>query len=78
MIEPEWVTGLDAPKGMAQYGNTLYVADVDRLVAVDTASGEITGTWAAEDAQFLNDVAVDKSGRVFVSNGSNLTLGVLG
>jgi len=68
MIDAEWVTGLDAPKGMAQYGNTLYVADVDRLVAVDAASGEITGNWAAEGAQFLNDVAADESGRVFVSD----------
>lgn len=68
MIEPEWVSGLDAPKGMALYGDTLYVADVDRLVAVDTANGEITGTWPAEEAQFLNDVAVDESGRVFVSD----------
>lgn len=68
MIKPEWVSGLDAPKGMAQHGNTLYVVDVDRLVAVDAESGEITGSWAVEGAQFLNDVAAEESGRIFVSD----------
>jgi sugar lactone lactonase YvrE len=68
MIEADWVTGLDAPKGLVQQGNTLYVSDVDRLVAINVDSGEISGTWTAEGAQFLNDTAVDNSGRVFVSD----------
>ena len=68
MLESKWVSGLNAPKGLAQQGNTLYVSDVDRLVAIDVEAGEINGTWAAEGAQFLNDVAVDDTGRVFVSD----------
>lgn len=68
MLEAEWVTGLDAPKGLTQKGNTLYVTDIDRLVAIDVDAGEVSGRWEAENAQFLNDVAVDESGRVFVSD----------
>jgi sugar lactone lactonase YvrE len=68
MQEAEWVTGFDAPKGLVQSGNTLYVTDIDRLVAINVDSGEISGEWAAEGAQFLNDPAVDESGRVFVSD----------
>ena len=68
MQEAEWVSGLDAPKGLVQSGNTLYVTDIDRLVAIDVDSGEISGEWAADGAQFLNDPAVDDSGRVFVSD----------
>lgn len=68
LIESEWAVGLDGPKGMARYDGTLYVADIDRLVAVDIATGEVSGSWAADGAQFLNDVAIDDSGRVFVSD----------
>jgi sugar lactone lactonase YvrE len=68
MQEAEWVTGLEAPKGMVLDGDTLYVSDIDQLVAIDVNSGEVSGTWAAEGAQFLNDTAVDGEGRVYVSD----------
>jgi sugar lactone lactonase YvrE len=68
MLEAEWVTGLDAPKGLALDGDTLYVSDIDRLVAIDVEAGEVTDTWQGEEAQFLNDPAVDGQGRVFVSD----------
>jgi len=64
----EWVTGLDAPKGMVLAGSTLYVADISRLVAIDAEAGEIVASWDAEGAQFLNDVAADGEGRVYVSD----------
>ncbi len=68
MLEAEWVTGLDAPKGLVLAGDTLYVSDIDRLVAIDIAAGAISGTWPAEGAVFLNDTAVDAEGRVYVSD----------
>jgi hypothetical protein len=46
----------------------LYVSDINRLVAIDTASGEVTATYDAPDAKFLNDVAAHDDGRVFVSD----------
>jgi sugar lactone lactonase YvrE len=68
VVEAQWVTGLDAPLGMDIHESTLYVADIDRIVAIDVESGEITGTHPAEGAQFLNDVTADEQGRVFVSD----------
>lgn len=68
MLERDWVTGLDAPKGLVIDGAMLYVADIDRLVAIDIETGEIAGTWPGEGAQFLNDTAVDAQGRVYVSD----------
>lgn len=68
MIEAEWVTGLDAPKGLALDGSTLYVTDIDRLIAIDVAAGVVSDSWQGEGAQFLNDTAVDGKGRVFVSD----------
>ena len=64
----EWATGLDAPKGMAVVGERLYVSDIDELVAIDTKTGAIAQNWPAAGAKFLNDVAADEQGRVFVSD----------
>src|SRR6056297_1858189 len=50
MIEAEWITGLDAPKGMVSDGTTLWVSDIDRLVAIDIEAGEISESWTAEGA----------------------------
>lgn len=77
MLEAQWVTGFDAPKGLVLDGSTLYVTDIDRLVAVDVASGEISNSWQAEGAQFLNDPAVDGDGRVFVSDMARSAIYVL-
>ena len=67
-----WVTGLNAPKGMAVYDHKLYVADIDELVQIDSASGKITGRFSAPGAIFLNDVAAGNDGKIYVSDtGSN-------
>ena len=64
----EWVVGLEAPKGMALHDGTLYVTDIDRLVAIDVEGGAITETWSAEGAIFLNDAVADADGRIYVSD----------
>src|SRR5687768_14013830 len=64
----KWATGLDAPKGMGLHNNKLYVADIDRIVVIDIATGKTSSTVPVEGAKFLNDVTVDKSGNVYVSD----------
>lgn len=66
----EWVTGLDAPKGMGLHQNNLYVADLTRVVIIDISSGKISRTVEVPGAQFLNDVTVDKKGNVYISDSS--------
>jgi SMP-30/Gluconolactonase/LRE-like region len=66
--EKEWVTGLNAPKGLALHDGKLYVSDIDELAVIDTASGEITARHKAQGATFLNDVTAHQDGRVFVSD----------
>jgi sugar lactone lactonase YvrE len=63
-----WVTGLDAPKGMGLYKNNLYVADVTRVVVIDVASGKITNKIEIEGVKTLNDITVDKNGKVYISD----------
>ena len=63
-----WVEGLDAPKGLALYGDRLYIADLQSLVVADLETGEVVGRYPGENAKFFNDVAVDAQGNVYVSD----------
>ena len=74
IIALEWAKGLDAPKGLALAGGKLYAADIDKLVEVDAKTGMILAKHDAPGAQFLNDVAVDAQGRVYVSDSNTSTI----
>jgi sugar lactone lactonase YvrE len=57
ILNPAWVTGLNAPKGMAISNGKLYVTDIDEFVEIDIATAKVSNKWKVEGAQFLNDVA---------------------
>jgi len=67
-INLEWITGLNAPKGMAKYKQELYVADLTELVVIDVKKGVIKNKITIEGSVFLNDVTVNHNGAVFVSD----------
>jgi hypothetical protein len=68
IIKVDWVSGLNAPKGMGLHNGKLYVADLSNLVVIDIKAGKIIKTIAVNGAQGLNDVTVDKKGVVYVSD----------
>ncbi|MBD0256816.1 MAG: ATP-binding protein [Cytophagales bacterium] len=55
----KWVTGLNAPKGMALLNGKLFVADIDELVEINVAGGKIAKRYPVPGAKFLNDAATD-------------------
>ena len=68
VLDDEWVGGLAMPTGIAVSGGTLYVVDRQGLVEVDTETGEVLARHEIQGAAFLNDVAVDAAGVVYVSD----------
>jgi len=68
LLKLEWVKGLHAPKGMGIYKERLFVTDIDRIAEIDIESGKIIQFYNVPDAKFLNDIAVDVSGRIFISD----------
>jgi hypothetical protein len=72
IIELNWITGLNAPKGIAisnnNNNNKLYVSDITDLVEVDIANGKIIKRFNAPGSAFLNDVASDNQGNIYVSD----------
>jgi hypothetical protein len=68
VIDKEWLTGLNAPKGMAIFQNRLYVADITELVVIDIKNRKLINKIPIPGAVFLNDVTTNSSGVVFVSD----------
>ncbi len=71
--ELKWLTGLNAPTGLAVDGDTLWAVDYDRLVKISISQRRIVASFPAPDAHetpLLNDVAVGPNGDLFVT-GSN-------
>ena len=68
IIAVDWVSGLNAPKGMALHDKKLYVADMAQLAVIDVDKGTIVQWIQVKGAEGLNDVTVDKTGVVYVSD----------
>lgn len=68
VIDLDWVSGLNSPKGMGIYQNKLYVADITDVVVIDIAAAKVVQTIPIEGAAFLNDVTVSDKGVVYVSD----------
>ena len=68
MVEENWITGLNAPKGVRSSGGTLYVSDIDELVVIDIKAGKVKEKVQIPDAKFLNDVAAGPDGAAYVSD----------
>lgn len=67
VVNRDWVTGLNAPKGMAVKDGLLYVSDITELVAIDIAKAKVVARYPVKDSSFLNDVAVHE-GNIYVSD----------
>ena len=67
ILAQEFISGLNAPKGMGMVGNTLYVTDVDRVVSFNLETGDQLAEYAIDSASFLNDITVSPAGEVYVS-----------
>jgi hypothetical protein len=68
MVNAKWATGLNGPKGLRGVGRTLWVADIDEVVAIDIATGAVSSRVKIEGATFLNDLATAPDGTVYVSD----------
>jgi hypothetical protein len=74
IINADWITGLNAPKGIGQYGDLLYVADITEVVVIRISENKVIKKIPIEGAEFLNDVTVDKNGVVYVSDSRKNTV----
>ncbi len=70
---------LNAPKGLAIHGDTIFVTDIDSVRAFDRNSGAPLGAMAVPGATFLNDADVGPDGTLYVTDsGLNASFGSTG
>src|SRR6187431_1703377 len=67
LLDSQWASGLNAPKGMAVSGKFLYVSDIDEVAVIDLKTGAIVNVIPVPGAAFLNDVVANRQGDIFVS-----------
>ncbi|HEX4958195.1 MAG TPA: ATP/GTP-binding protein [Lacibacter sp.] len=67
VLAAEWITGLNAPKGMGMYDGKLYVADLTEIVVIDISKGVIEKTIPL-NAAGLNDITISSDGVLYVSD----------
>ncbi|MCK5029110.1 MAG: hypothetical protein KAR57_05710 [Bacteroidales bacterium] len=68
ILKTEWVKGLHAPKGMGIYKERLFVTDIDRIAEIDIQSGKLIRFYNVPNAKFLNDIVIDLSGSIYISD----------
>lgn len=74
VLNLKWIDGkrgnvtLNAPKGMALVGSTLYVSDITAVRMYDRLTGRQRGSIAIEGSTFLNDVAAGPDGSIYVTD----------
>jgi DNA-binding beta-propeller fold protein YncE len=68
VVEMKWAVGLNAPKGMAIYDETLYVTDIDKLVRISLKTGQIVESIPIDGAKFLNDIVITEKGAIVFSD----------
>ncbi|MFH6996564.1 SMP-30/gluconolactonase/LRE family protein [Flavobacterium sp. FlaQc-57] len=64
----KWVDGLDNPQGMGLYKNKLYVADINRVIQINTNTAKIEKIYKVDSAKFFNDIASDTNGDIYISD----------
>lgn len=68
ILDAQWVSGLDSPAGLVSDEHTLYVADINRVHAIDIATATIPYSWTVDAADLLNDPALHCDGAIYVSD----------
>lgn len=68
VIAAQWVSGLNAPKGLRSHGGVLYASDLTEVVAIDIKTGQIKQKYACPDSGFVNDIAAGPDGSIYASD----------
>jgi len=77
LISLNWVTGLNAPKGMGIFDDRLYVTDIDKIIEINIPNSLIIEEYPVEKAKFLNDITIDPGGNVYISDMSTNKIHIL-
>jgi sugar lactone lactonase YvrE len=73
-LEVAWTRDLINPTGMAIYEDRLFIVERGRLAEVDLARDQLVARHPVEGTRFLNDIAIDNNGDIYVSDSAGHTI----
>jgi hypothetical protein len=82
VYQRRWIEGgkdgveLNAPKGMAILGDTLFVADIHCVRLFNRISGDPLGSVCPQGASNLHDLAVERRGPLYVTDRSGVLFAI--
>ncbi|HNX38225.1 MAG TPA: SMP-30/gluconolactonase/LRE family protein [Candidatus Cloacimonadota bacterium] len=76
-LTPFLKEGFKAPRGILLSAPYLYVADVDHVLTIDLPSRKIVASIPVDGANMLNDIAMDETGRLFLTDTTGNAIFVL-
>jgi len=68
IVDAEWVSGLNGPKGMGSDGTYLYVTDIDDIVTIDINKAAIVDRVVVPSEGTINDLSVADDGTIYVTD----------
>lgn len=68
IINSEWISGLDQPRGMAMVDQYLYVADGKSLLKIDVETAKVSKRYERPSAFYLYDVSATNKGDIFITD----------
>lgn len=68
VLNKHWLDHLDAPKGMAVFGDNLYIADMQQVHQVSISQARIIKQFQVDQAKMLNDITIADNGTVYISD----------
>ncbi|MCK5839001.1 MAG: SMP-30/gluconolactonase/LRE family protein [Bacteroidales bacterium] len=68
IIKLNWVDSLNNPLGMTIYNDKLYIAERGQVAEIDLDRGEVIRRISVPGSFFLNDIAIDKKGNIYISD----------
>ena len=64
----KWADSLNNPLGMTIYKDKLFTAERNAVAEIDLDNGKVLKRYDIPGSVFLNDIAIDKSGRIYVTD----------
>lgn len=71
VIALQWITSLENPTGMAIFNDKLFVVERNGVTKFNIEDQSIEQHIPIASAKFLNDIVVDSSGKIYVSDSGN-------
>jgi len=68
ILKKDWITGINAPKGLNYFKGKLFVGDIDAVVEINIETGKIEKTHPVTNAVFINDLDIDTNGDIYVTD----------